>query len=64
MAADARILADLDRLTLEELREYRRLEAKVRGLPDAIEFQPAKTPDAPDQVAADPDFKTDNSEGE
>ena len=35
-AADAQVIADLDRLTLEELREYRRLEAKARGAPDMI----------------------------
>lgn len=29
-------LADLDRLTVEELREYRRLEAKARGLQETI----------------------------
>ena len=36
-AADAQALADLDRLTLEELREYRRLEAKARSAPDLID---------------------------
>src|SRR5246127_458771 len=30
-AADAQALADLDRLTIEELREYQRLEAKAQG---------------------------------
>jgi hypothetical protein len=38
-AADAQVVADLDRLTIEELREYRRLEAKARGIPEVIEIE-------------------------
>jgi hypothetical protein len=34
---ETRTLADLNRLTVEELREYRRLEAKARGLQETIE---------------------------
>jgi hypothetical protein len=45
-AADAQALADLDRLTLEELREYRHLEAKARGLSDVIESETVQTPGA------------------
>ena len=41
-AADARALADLNRLTLEELHEYRRLEAKVRSAPDAGGAEPVR----------------------
>ena len=36
-AADAQALADLDRLTIEELREYQRLEAKAQGASQALE---------------------------
>ena len=36
-ATDAQALADLDRLTIEELREYQRLEAKVQGVSQVIE---------------------------
>jgi hypothetical protein len=51
--ADAQALADLDRLTLEELREYRRLEAKARGASDVIENKTvqaseAQPPDKPE----------------
>ena len=45
-AADAQAMADLDRLTLEELREYRRLEAKVRGVSDVIENETVQSPEA------------------
>jgi hypothetical protein len=45
-AADAQALADLDRLTLEELREYRRLEAKARGVSDVIENETVEAPEA------------------
>jgi hypothetical protein len=45
-AADAQALAELDRLTLEELREYRRLEAKARGLSEVIENETARAPEA------------------
>jgi hypothetical protein len=40
-AADAQILANLGRLTVEELREYRRLEAKALSIEDA-EIQTTK----------------------
>jgi hypothetical protein len=36
-AADAQALADLDRLTIEELREYQRLEAKAQGASQVLE---------------------------
>ena len=45
-AADAQAMADLDRLTLEELREYRRLEAKARGVSDVIENETVQSPEA------------------
>ena len=45
-AADAQAMADLDRLTLEELREYRRLEAKARGVQEVIESETVKAPEA------------------
>jgi len=45
-AADAQAMADLDRLTLEELREYRRLEAKARGVSDVIENETVQAPEA------------------
>ena len=45
-AADAQAMADLDRLTLEELREYRRLEAKARGVQEVIESETVQAPEA------------------
>jgi hypothetical protein len=45
-AADAQAMADLDRLTLEELREYRRLEAKARGVSEVIENETVQAPEA------------------
>jgi hypothetical protein len=36
-AADAQALAELDRLTIEELREYQRLEAKAQGASQVLE---------------------------
>jgi hypothetical protein len=36
-AAEAQARADLERLSVDELREYRRLEAKARGLSDETE---------------------------
>jgi hypothetical protein len=45
-AADAQAMAELDRLTLEELREYRRLEAKARGVPEVIENETVQAPEA------------------
>lgn len=47
-AAQAQVDAELDRLTVEELREYRRLEAKARGLPEVIEVAAVKVGDAND----------------
>lgn len=35
---DTEVAVDLNRLTIEELREYRRLEAKARGLPEVVEI--------------------------
>jgi len=46
-SADAQDFADLDRLTIDELREYRRLEAKARGEPEVIEIEAVKTLEAP-----------------
>ena len=39
----AQMLSDLDRLSIEELREYRRLEAKARGLQETIEVTAVQT---------------------
>ena len=62
-AADAQALADLNRLTLEELREYRRLEAKARGVPDVIEIEAVKAPEAPGEDAAPGNLKTNKFDG-
>jgi hypothetical protein len=43
--ADAQALADLDRLTVEELREYRRLEAKARSAPEVADGGATTAPD-------------------
>jgi hypothetical protein len=50
-AADAQVLGDLSRLTLEELREYRRLEAKALAGPDEIEIEAVKEPEVTSEVA-------------
>ena len=63
-AADAQELADFNRLTLEELREYRRLEAKARGVPDMIEIEAVKMPEAPSQAATPANPKTVKFNGE
>lgn len=47
-AADAQAIGDLSRLTLEELREYRRLEAKALGKPEVTEIEAVKALEAPD----------------
>jgi hypothetical protein len=62
--ADAQALADLNRLTLEELREYRRLEAKARGASDMIEIEAVKAPEAPNEAATLANPKTDKFNGE
>jgi|GEM_PF-2518446 len=62
--AHAQEHADLNRLTLEELREYRRLEAKALGAPDVIEIESVKMPEAPDEAAGAVNPKTDKSNGE
>ena len=65
VTADAQALADLDRLTLEELREYRRLEAKARSAPDVVEIEAMKeTPEASAEAAELAKLKTDKSGGE
>jgi len=46
-SADEQDFADLDRLTIDELREYRRLEAKARGVPEVIEIEAVRSVDAP-----------------
>ena len=51
-AADAQAIGDLDRLTVDELREYRRLEAKALGGPDEIEIEAMKAPETADEAAA------------
>lgn len=64
-SADAQNLADLGRLTVEELSEYRRLEAKARGIPQVIEIEAAKTADAPsaDSAARHADQSEENNDG-
>jgi hypothetical protein len=47
----AAAIGDLNRLTIDELREYRRLEAKALGEPEVTEIEAVSTPDAPDQAA-------------
>jgi hypothetical protein len=59
---DVRTLADLNRLTVEELREYRRLEAKAQGASDAIDTT-AGEPPATDEVAADSNLDSDQNQG-
>jgi hypothetical protein len=58
---DGQTSADLDRLTLEELREYRRLEAKARGARDATEVEAVKARDTASTSVADAAPKTDES---
>jgi hypothetical protein len=41
-SAEAQMMVDLNRLSVEELREYRRLEAKARGIPEIIEIEAVK----------------------
>lgn len=45
-SAEAQMMVDLNRLTVEELREYRRLEAKARGIPEVIEIEAVKAAEA------------------
>jgi hypothetical protein len=64
-AAGAQAIGDLSRLTVEELREYRRLEAKALGEPEVTEIEAVKAPEAPDEAAAPANPKPANSkEGE
>jgi hypothetical protein len=51
-AGDAEGAGDLSRLTVEELREYRRLEAKALDQADATATQVVNAADAPDEAAA------------
>ena len=53
---EAQMLSDLDRLTIEELREYRRLEAKARGLQETIEVAAVRAT----EVAAEPQAADDH----
>ncbi len=64
-SADAQNFAELDRLTVEELREYRRLEAKARGIPEVIEIEALKTAAAPsgDFAPRQADQSDENSNG-
>jgi hypothetical protein len=56
---ETQMLSDLDRLTIEELREYRRLEAKARGLQEAIEVAAVRAT----EVAAEPQAADDRESG-
>lgn len=64
-SADAQNLADLGRLTVEELREYRRLEAKARGIPEVIEIEAVKPTAEPseDSVSQQADQSDENNNG-
>jgi hypothetical protein len=41
-SGESQSMVDLNRLTLDELREYRRLEGKARGIPEVIEIESVK----------------------
>jgi hypothetical protein len=61
-SADVKAMVDLNRLTVEELREYRRLEAKARGIPEVIEIEAAKAAEADiDDVEPRPVGQTDEN---
>jgi hypothetical protein len=62
--ADAQAMADLDRLTLEELREYRRLEDKMRVAPEVTEIETTRAQEGPSEDAAPGNLKTNRSDGE
>ena len=51
-AADANAQGDLDRLTVNELREYRRLEAKALGAPEITEVEAVKASEVTGEVAS------------
>jgi hypothetical protein len=59
---DAQTVADLNRLSVEELREYRRLEAKAQGVSDAIDTT-AGEPHATDEIKADSNLDGDQNQG-
>src|SRR5215472_10420023 len=59
---EAQMLSDLDRLTIEELREYRRLEAKARGLQETIEVAAVRAEVVAEPQAAD-DRESDKTKG-
>ena len=59
----AQMLSDLDRLSIEELREYRRLEAKARGLQEAIEVAAVQATEVPAESQAADDREKDKSKG-
>jgi hypothetical protein len=63
-AADAQLLADLGRLTVEELREYRRLEAKTRGSTEAGEIQTTKASETPIGQEPPADSKAGKTDGD
>jgi hypothetical protein len=44
---ETQVLADLSRLTTEELREYRRLESKARGLNETTQIEANNNSDTP-----------------
>ncbi len=52
--ADSHAMVDLNRLTVDELREYRRLEAKARGIPEVIEIESVKVAAKVDDVEPRP----------
>jgi hypothetical protein len=60
---EAQMLSNLDRLTIEELREYRRLEAKARGLQETIEVAAVQATEVPAEPEAAVDPKSDKSQG-
>ena len=62
-AADAQLLADLGRLTVEELREYRRLEAKALSIEDA-EIQTTKASETPIGQEPPADSKAGKTDGD
>ena len=59
-AADTQVLADLNRLTVEELREYRRLEGKAR----AREVVDSGAPTAPEGSATQAKVKEEDARSE
>lgn len=63
-AAEANALGDLDRLTLDELREYRRLEAKALGQSGVTEGEVVKAPEMGEVAAPTKPEPLHSKEGE